>query len=804
MSDNIRRASDLALAPTILVVFGPTGDLMARKVVPSLYYLREKGQLPAQLRVVGFGRREWGDDELRAHVRGILSERAAHADPADIEEFLRIFEYQRGEFHDPAAYADTQRHLARIQTEWGVCANKLFYLAVPPENYEVIFRNLADGGLTMECSDLTGWTRVLVEKPFGDDRETARELDTLLGSLFREEQIYRIDHYLAKEMLQGIMNFRFTNNLFECEWNRQAIESIDITLLESIGAEKRGAFYDSVGALRDVGQNHLLQMLALVAMEQPASARADDIRDARAALIESLAPMTPGEVAGSTFRAQSEGFREIAGVSAGSQTETYFRVQTLLTGPRWAGVPVTMQSGKRMGAARKEITVTMRRPEPCIMCEELRQTNRIVFTLEPADQIEIVFYAKKPGFEGEIEERTFSFFLYEKAEKAQYVEEYAKLIYDAFAGDQTLFVSTREIDAGWRFIDPIVDGWEGGLAPLATYAPDTSEIVTEAEAALAAGAGRGSIGVAGLGKMGASLARNLRDHGWRVVGWNRHGEVARSIAEEDGEFVAAATLRDLVAELQPPRTIWLMLPSGAPVDELLFGTDVPGGSGLAELLAPGDTVIDGGNSFWRDAEPRAEKLAELGIHFLDCGTSGGPAGARTGACLMIGGDRAVFSANEGMFADVALPEGYRFFDRHGAGHFVKMVHNGIEYGMMQAIAEGFALMHDGPFDLDLEEVAAVYQHGSVVESRLVGWLGGAYAELGSDLEGVSGVVGHTGEGAWTCKTAADYDVPMPIINGALCFREESETKPSYAGQVLTAMRNAFGGHGLGPGGGPRR
>ena len=220
----------VALAPTILVVFGPTGDLMARKVVPSLYYLREKGQLPKHLRVVGFGRREWGDAELRAHVRAILAERASHADPADIEEFLEHFEYQRGEFHDPEAYKETQRHLSRIQTEWGVCANKLFYLAVPPENYETIFRNLANGGLTIECSDLTGWTRVLVEKPFGDDRETARELDTLLGSLFREEQIYRIDHYLAKEMLQGIMNFRFTNNLFECEWNRTAIESIDITL----------------------------------------------------------------------------------------------------------------------------------------------------------------------------------------------------------------------------------------------------------------------------------------------------------------------------------------------------------------------------------------------------------------------------------------------------------------------------------------------------------------------------------------------------------------------------------------------
>ena len=265
-------------------MFGPTGDLMARKVVPSLFYLRERNQLPEKLRVVGFGRREWGDAELREHVRGILAERAAQADPADIEEFLQLFEYQRGEFHDAAAYVETAKHLGRIQDEWGVCANKLFYLAVPPENYELIFRHLSSSGLTIECSDATGWTRVLVEKPFGDDLDTARDLDVLLGSLFREEQIYRNDHYLAKEMLQGILDFRFNNNLFEHEWNRSAIESVDLTLLESLDASKRGAFYDKVGALRDVGQNHLLQMLALVTMECPLSRDADDIRNARAAL----------------------------------------------------------------------------------------------------------------------------------------------------------------------------------------------------------------------------------------------------------------------------------------------------------------------------------------------------------------------------------------------------------------------------------------------------------------------------------------------------------------------------------------
>jgi glucose-6-phosphate 1-dehydrogenase len=793
-------ASTARIAPTILVVFGPTGDLMARKVVPSLFYLMGKGLLPEKLVVVGFGRREWGDAELQAHVRGILAERAATASAEDVERFLALFRYQHGQFDDVNTYHDMAKALGAIQEEWGVCSNKVFYLAVPPSDYELIFRQLSASGLTIECSDDTGWTRVLVEKPFGDDLDTARELDTLLGSLFREEQIYRIDHYLAKEMLQGILNFRFTNNLFESEWSRQAIEAIDITLLEQIGAEKRGAFYDRVGALRDVGQNHLLQMLALVTMEQPLTHDADDIRDARAALIESLVPMTPGEVADATFRAQVEGFREIAGVSADSQTESYFQLRTRMTGPRWAGVGVTMEAGKWMGEACKRIVVTFRHPEKCL-CEGVEHVaNKIVFTMEPNDQIEICFFAKRVGFEDEVEERRFTFFLYEKTEKAQYVEEYAKLMYDAMRGDQTLFVSTREVDAGWSFIDPIVDAWEAGAVGLDYYAAGDAEVVKRADKVLSAKTRRGQVGVAGLGKMGAGLALNMVDSGWEVVGFNRHADVARAMAI-DG-LMPAETLRDLVAALKPPRVIWLMVPSGAPVDELLFGAD--GGGGLSTLLAPGDTVIDGGNTFFRDDILRAQRLAEIGIHFLDSGTSGGPAGAREGASLMIGGDPEVFSALEGMFADIAVPGGYKFFPGHGAGHFVKMVHNGIEYGMMQAIAEGFQIMHDGPYDLDLEDVADVYQHGSVVESRLVGWLGEAYADLGSDLEGASCVVGHTGEGEWTIRVAEELGVSAPVIASSLQFRVDSEASPSYAGQVLTALRNAFGGHGLGPGGGPRR
>ena len=258
-----------ANTPTIFVAFGATGDLMARKIVPSLFHLMGKGVLPDHFAIVGFSRRDWTHADLRDHVKGILAEKYPDASPEEVRRFLGMITYARGSFEDEGAYENLAAHLTEIDTGWGLCSNKVFYLAVPPEHYQTIFEHLAASGLTEPCSDLEGWTRVLVEKPFGDDTGTAQALDDLLASLFSEEQIYRIDHYLAKEMLQGILNFRFTNNLFETAWDRDAIESIEITLHETLGVEKRGKFYDGVGALRDVGQNHLLQMLALVTMEQP-------------------------------------------------------------------------------------------------------------------------------------------------------------------------------------------------------------------------------------------------------------------------------------------------------------------------------------------------------------------------------------------------------------------------------------------------------------------------------------------------------------------------------------------------------
>jgi glucose-6-phosphate 1-dehydrogenase len=779
--------------PTILVVFGATGDLMERKIAPALYRLREKGQLSSRFRCVGMARRDIGDERFRDAVgESVRAHHGAKVGTEPLAALLKDFSYSQGHFDDVGAYGRLLDVLNGIDDEWQVCANKLFYLAVPPEYYRTILEHLAESGLTAPCGGDGGWTRVLVEKPFGRDGATAQELDELLGTLFDESQIYRIDHYLAKEMLQGILAFRFSNNLLEPSWDARAIERIEITLTESLTAEGRGAFYDGVGALRDVGQNHLLQMLALVTMARPAAYDADAIRSRRVTALKALSPLKREQVAARTFRAQYAGYRDVEGVAPASETETFFRVETKLDSTDWAGVPVVLTGGKALASPRKEIVVTFRSPDPCMCPGDRPLSNKVVFTLEPTEAITITFWTKRPGLTSELEERDFDFLLYEKEEKTQYVEEYARLLADAFAGDQTLFVSTREVRAMWAFIDPIVSAWADGAVELATYRPGTDGVVEAAARALSATAAPEpgmprEIGLVGLGKMGAGLARNLLDHAWRAVGWNRTPAAARAL-EPDG-LVAATTLADLVGALAAPRTVWLMVTADGAVDEVLFGT-----GGLADLLAPGDTVIDGGNSHHVSAAGRAQRLAERGIRFIDVGVSGGPAGARSGACLMVGGERQDFERYRELWAAVSVDDGFRFFPGPGAGHFVKMVHNGIEYGMMQAIAEGFTVLRASDYALDLTEAAAVYDRGSVIESRLVEWLERAFTLHGADLEGVSGSVAQTGEGEWTVDAALLLGVRARVIEEAVRFRVASETDPDWTGRVLSALREQFGGH----------
>ena len=781
----------------MLVVLGATGDLMHKKIVPALFNLYKSGRTPKLFKIIGLSRRDWSDDEFKQSLRKILADhhKKQIVSKEQIDAFINLWTYHQGRFDFLSEYKQLATKLGYFDDKWNVCSNKLFYIAAPPQFYETILSNLHDSGLTKPCSPEEGFTRVLIEKPFGHDSRTANRLEILLSKLFKEEQIYRIDHYLAKENMQNILNFRFSNALFDSSWSNKYIEKVQIRLWERLGVEKRGVFYDGLGALRDVGQNHLLQMVALMTMDNPGGFYSEAIRNKRVEILNTLQTIDRTEIIKNTYRAQYKDYRKIEGVNRSSNTETYFKIKLFLNHPRWKGVPFILESGKKLKEQRKEIVVTFKHPNPCFCPtgSDHSLKNKVIFQLEPDEGVFIDLFSKKPGLNLEIKNSQFKYLLRKKGEKAQYVEEYEKLLLDAIKGDQTLFVRSDEVVAMWKFIDRITQEWETDV-PLKFYKKgstgpivDSQFIDKSIEEGFLFPKIKKQIGILGLGKMGANISRRLIDKNWDVIGYNRSPEDTK-LLELEG-LKGAFSLKELITSLSKPRLLLLSLPAGPVIDKIIFEKD-----GLIDLLEKDDVIIDGGNSYFQDTIKRAEKLKSKGIKYVDVGISGGPQGARLGACLMIGGRQEIFKAYEQLFYDLSTNNGYQFFEGTGAGHFVKMVHNGIEYGIMQSIAEGFNVLKKTNYHLDLTRIAQIYNHGSVIESKLIGWLEKAFIFHGENLNGVSGIVAHSGEGEWTVKTAEAFGQEVKIINDALLFRKNSHDKKDYTGQVVSALREQFGGH----------
>ncbi|HSX24351.1 MAG TPA: glucose-6-phosphate dehydrogenase [Candidatus Andersenbacteria bacterium] len=784
---------NISTLPTILTIFGATGDLTRRKLIPALFKLYSDGQLPEMMHIIGFARRPLSNEDFRSYVKTIILEDEP-ASSAGVDEFVAMISYCAGNFTEKDGYEALAKLLGKQDGDWHTCANKLFHLAVPPEYYEQILQQLAASGLTIPCGGDEGWTRVIVEKPFGKDLATAQALDELLGRLFKEEQVYRIDHYLGKDTVQNILAFRFSNVFLEPAWNARSIESIHINLYEALDVEGRGAFYDGVGALRDVGQNHMLQLLALFTMQNPGAFDADSILNARTAVLESLETMDAQDIVRYTMRGQYEGYRQENGVAQDSQTETYFQVEARLNLPQWRGVPIILRSGKAMHDSKVEVVVNFRHHTPCLCPPELGKhvTNILKYQVQPHESITTSFWAKKPGADMVVEEKAFSFDYEHAFSGSEFLDAYAKLLLDAIEGNQTSFVSTGEITASWRFIDPIIAAWEADSIPLITY-PKKSD----ADAIIAREAKKNiptkEIIYIGLGKMGSNMVERLLDYEWDVTAYDPNEDARKKVGDIGAKVVSV--IPDLIGDPgedvdsrlrgNDKKIIWLMVPHPV-VDDVL--------KELAPNLREGDIVIDGGNSFYKDSIRRGEELKKLGVQYLDVGVSGGPSGARKGACLMIGGEKSAYKELVGLFSDLSIAGGYEYMGESGAGHFVKMVHNGIEYGMMQAIAEGFAVLKEWRGELDLEKIAHIYNAGSVIESRLIHWLKEAYRQYGADLQHISGSVAQSGEGKWTVDAAQELGIPVPIIQGALEFRLQSEDSPSYTGQILSALRNQFGGH----------
>jgi len=453
--------------PTIFIIFGVTGDLAQSKLLPALLGLYVKKQLPMKFSIVGFSRRHLGREDFRAFVRENMDIESGQYHEEEIKHFLDHIIYQEGTFESDESYAALATRLKSIDNTFHQCSNKIFHLAVPPHFYEIILDHLAESGLTIPCGGDLGWTRVLIEKPFGSDIATAKKLDKKLADLFTEEQIFRIDHYLAKEALQNILTFRFANALFEPIWNGTYIDKVHIKLLEKEGIEGRGEFYDSIGALKDVGQNHILQILAIIAMKRPRSFTATDIRAERAKVLRALKGLSNKDVLKFGCRGQHEGYIGEHGVNSVSQTETYFRLETHITDKRWKGVPFYLESGKCMAETKSEIDIYFKNTHSA-------DQNVLTFRIQPDEGIKIRFWVKTPGFSMNVEPKVLKFKYADSPSIAILPDAYERVLYDAIVGDQTLFTSTEEVIAAWKFITPISNALPS--LPLTLYKKGAKEV----------------------------------------------------------------------------------------------------------------------------------------------------------------------------------------------------------------------------------------------------------------------------------------------------------------------------------------
>ncbi len=478
--------------PCTMVICGATGDLTERKLAPALYNLMLGGFLPPEFTVVCFARRDWSDQELRDHFREAVNEHSRNrpVKPAIWESFAQGIEYHHGDLKDPAAYVDLARRLERIDRDRGTSGNRLFYLAVPPTLYPEIVEQLDRAGLAASgearpVGTKRGWTRVIVEKPFGSDLESAQRLNREIAEVFDEDQIFRIDHYLGKETVQNLAVFRFGNGLFEPIWNRRYIDSVQITVAETVGVEGRGEFYHATGALRDIIQNHGLQLMAMFAMDPPVEFTADDLRDEKLKVLRGVKPMTPEEVVHNTVRGQYvsgwvEGervrsYRDAPKVPPDSETETYVALKLTIDSWRWAGVPFYIRAGKALPTRVTEIAVQFKRAPLALFARAGTQIdpNILAIRVQPDEGILLRFGAKVPGQGLQIRNVNMDF-RYGSSFAVDSPEAYETLLLDAMIGDTSLFTRDDEVERAWAILDPTIKAWAAGEGgPLHFYAAGT-------------------------------------------------------------------------------------------------------------------------------------------------------------------------------------------------------------------------------------------------------------------------------------------------------------------------------------------
>src|SRR5579884_447604 len=465
--------------PCVFVLFGATGDLTRRKLIPALYALSHHRLLPANFAVVGFARRDWDDDTFRQHMKEAVDEFVPDVHPGVWESFAACLYYNRSDFADPDGYVRLGELLTRIDKERGTAGNRLYYLATSPESYPEIIRNLGEANLSHREGYGTHrgpWTRIVVEKPFGHDLATAQRLNRVISTVFRERQVFRIDHYLGKETVQNILALRFANLIFEPIWNSQYVDHVQITVAESVGVGPRAGYYEEAGAIRDMVQNHMFQLLTLTAMEPPTTFEADPVRDEKVKVLRSVHLPTdkvgewtvrgqygPGWINGQPVPA----YRQEPGVDPNSDTGTYVALKLLIDNWRWAGTPFYLRTGKRLPKRITEVAITFKKVPHLLFSNDAAtalEPNVLALRIQPDEGISLRFGSKVPGQHMRIRSVNMDF-LYGIAFGATPGDAYERLLLDAMLGDPTLFTRRDEVEQAWTLITCVTDAWSKQKPP---------------------------------------------------------------------------------------------------------------------------------------------------------------------------------------------------------------------------------------------------------------------------------------------------------------------------------------------------